>query len=56
MGMNTVWAFGDRKDILSKLGKPPYISGYLDYGGSAYGNLDDDAPQEEVAEWFDGGK
>ncbi|KHN94048.1 uncharacterized protein MAM_08057 [Metarhizium album ARSEF 1941] len=38
MGMNTVWAFGDRASILNKFPAPPFSAGYLDFGGSAYGN------------------
>ena len=52
MGMNTVWAFGGREDILEKLGDPPYVKGYLEYGGSAYGDPDEDEPWAEVNEWF----
>ncbi|KAI1139100.1 putative multicopper oxidase [Hypoxylon sp. FL0543] len=37
MGMQTVWVFGDALTILREI-PPPYISGYLDYGGNAYGN------------------
>ncbi|KAI4859801.1 putative multicopper oxidase [Hypoxylon rubiginosum] len=37
MGMQTVWVFGDAATILREI-PPPYISGYLEYGGSAYGN------------------
>ena len=36
MGMQTVWIFGDTKDIL-KVPKPE-VEGYLTYGGNAYGN------------------
>lgn len=37
MGMQTVWVIGDAKQIADQ--KPePYVSGYLEYGGSAYGN------------------
>lgn len=54
MGMNTVWAFGERDDILEKLGDPPYVKGYLEYGGSAYGDPDEDEPRAEVNEWFGG--
>jgi L-ascorbate oxidase len=36
MGMQTVFTFGDREDILAKTGKVD--DGYLTYGGSAYGN------------------
>ncbi|KAI0379352.1 putative multicopper oxidase [Hypomontagnella monticulosa] len=37
MGMQTVWVFGDALTILREI-PPPYISGYLEYGGDAYGN------------------
>jgi len=36
MGMQTVWVFGDAKDILAV--PRPEVSGYLSFGGSAYGN------------------
>ncbi|KAL4865120.1 hypothetical protein BDV12DRAFT_188377 [Aspergillus spectabilis] len=36
MGMQTVFTFGDRDDILAQSG--PVSEGYLTYGGSAYGN------------------
>ncbi|KAL2819622.1 Cupredoxin [Aspergillus cavernicola] len=36
MGMQTVFTFGDREDILAQSG--PVDGGYLTYGGSAYGN------------------
>lgn len=38
MGMATVWVFGDADDILTKFPTLPFTQGYLDYGGSAYGN------------------
>jgi L-ascorbate oxidase len=37
VGMQTVWSFGDAVDITSKWPEP-YVSGYLQYGGDAYGN------------------
>ncbi|KAI1816983.1 L-ascorbate oxidase [Poronia punctata] len=37
MGMQTAWVFGDAASILRKIPEP-YIEGYLNYGGSAYGN------------------
>jgi hypothetical protein len=37
MGMNTVWSFGDAVNIAGQYPEP-YVSGYLEYGGSAYGN------------------
>ncbi|KAI1398656.1 putative multicopper oxidase [Hypoxylon fuscum] len=36
-GMQTVWVFGDAATILREI-PPPYINGYLEYGGNAYGN------------------
>ncbi|KAL4746345.1 hypothetical protein BDW72DRAFT_207440 [Aspergillus terricola var. indicus] len=36
MGMQTVFTFGDREEILAKTGQVD--DGYLTYGGSAYGN------------------
>ena len=36
MGMQTVWVFGDTAEVLA-LPKPE-VTGYLTYGGSAYGN------------------
>ena len=53
MGMNTVWVFGDKDNILRKLGQPPYVKGYLEYGGDAYGDFDEeDMPHVEVNEHF----
>ncbi|KJZ77661.1 hypothetical protein HIM_02838 [Hirsutella minnesotensis 3608] len=40
MGMNTVWVFGDAPAIMQKFMAAPYTQGYLDFGGSAYGNGD----------------
>ena len=37
MGMQTAWVFGNASEIINRAPQP-YISGYLDYGGSAYGN------------------
>jgi L-ascorbate oxidase len=37
MGMQTAWVFGDAVDIIGRA-PLPYVEGYLDYGGSAYGN------------------
>lgn len=34
--MQSVWVIGNASEILKI--PPPYIRGYLDYGGSAYGN------------------
>ncbi|POR34815.1 L-ascorbate oxidase [Tolypocladium paradoxum] len=38
MGMNTVWVFGDGASIRQKFPVLPYTQGYLEFGGSAYGN------------------
>lgn len=38
MGMQTVWVFGDAEEVLSRFPDPPYVDGYLNYGGDAYGN------------------
>jgi L-ascorbate oxidase len=35
--MQTVWSFGDAIDIIGR-NPEPYVTGYLQYGGSAYGN------------------
>jgi len=35
--MQTVWSFGDAVQIAGQWPEP-YITGYLEYGGSAYGN------------------
>ncbi|KAL4807470.1 Cupredoxin [Aspergillus unguis] len=40
MGMQTVFTFGGREDILGQSG--PVDDGYLTYGGSAYGNAERD--------------
>ncbi|KAG9253995.1 multicopper oxidase-domain-containing protein [Emericellopsis atlantica] len=53
MGMNTVWVFGEREDVLKALGEPPYVSGYLEYGGDAYGDGEDEEPLVQVHEYFD---
>ncbi|ORY60851.1 L-ascorbate oxidase [Pseudomassariella vexata] len=37
MGMQTVWVFGNATDILTEIPQP-YLDGYLEFGGSAYGN------------------
>ncbi|ETS84437.1 hypothetical protein PFICI_02462 [Pestalotiopsis fici W106-1] len=36
MGMQTVWVMGNASEIT--VNSEPYVKGYLDYGGSAYGN------------------
>lgn len=38
MGMATVWVFGETSSILNKFPAIPYTQGYVEYGGSAYGN------------------
>lgn len=52
MGMNTVWVFGDASDILKKFPETPFVEGYLQYGGSAYGNATVDPM---VNHWFGSG-
>ncbi|KLU82842.1 L-ascorbate oxidase [Magnaporthiopsis poae ATCC 64411] len=37
MGMQTVWVFGDAPQIKARFPQQPYVEGYLNYGGSAYG-------------------
>ncbi|KAI0018889.1 L-ascorbate oxidase [Xylariomycetidae sp. FL0641] len=37
MGMQSVWVFGDAASMLREIPEP-YIQGYLDAGGDAYGN------------------
>jgi L-ascorbate oxidase len=32
-----VWVFGNATDIVTEIPEP-YVSGYTEYGGSAYGN------------------
>ncbi|KAH9905689.1 L-ascorbate oxidase [Xylariomycetidae sp. FL2044] len=49
MGMQTVWVFGDAASILKEIPQP-YIDGYLDYGGDAYGN---DTYDPLVMEYFE---
>ncbi|KAI1610679.1 L-ascorbate oxidase [Exophiala viscosa] len=38
MGMQTVWVFGNTSSILAKFPTQPYVNGYLNYGGDAFGN------------------
>lgn len=38
LGMQTVWVFGNASSILAKFPNPPFVNGYLDFGGDAYGN------------------
>ncbi|KAK6332886.1 hypothetical protein TWF696_002905 [Orbilia brochopaga] len=37
MGMQTVWVFGNASEIVGRA-PLPYVAGYLEFGGSAYGN------------------
>ncbi|TGJ84625.1 hypothetical protein E0Z10_g4152 [Xylaria hypoxylon] len=50
MGMQTAWVFGDALSMLREIPEP-YIAGYLDYGGSAYGN---DSYDPLVLTYYDG--
>ncbi|KAI1193777.1 L-ascorbate oxidase [Nemania serpens] len=50
MGMQTAWVFGDALSILREIPEP-YIAGYLNYGGSAYGN---DSYDPLVLTYYDG--
>lgn len=36
MGMQTVWVMGNSTQITAH--SEPYVQGYLDFGGNAYGN------------------
>lgn len=38
MGSQTVWVFGDAPSILEQFPVQPYVDGYLNYGGDAFGN------------------
>ncbi|KAH7324905.1 Cupredoxin [Stachybotrys elegans] len=49
MGMQTVWVFGDGDELATHIPQP-YIEGYLEFGGSAYGN---DTYDPLVMHWFD---
>lgn len=49
MGMNTVWVFGETTDIFRKFSAPPYVEGYLDFGGDAVGNS---SSHPSVNHWF----
>ena len=49
MGMNTVWIFGTATDLKSKFPDLPFVQGYLQYGGAAYGN---DEPNPVVHHFF----
>ncbi|KAK2616566.1 Multicopper oxidase aurL2 [Conoideocrella luteorostrata] len=40
MGMNTIWMFGDAAALRKKFPAAPYLEGYLNFGGSAYGGHD----------------
>ena len=46
--MQTAWVFGDAADITGPWPEP-YVAGYLEYGGSAYGNATYDPL---VNHWF----
>ncbi|KAH7038265.1 L-ascorbate oxidase [Microdochium trichocladiopsis] len=48
MGMQTVWVFGNAAQIIREIPEP-YVTGYLTYGGSAYGNATYDPL---VVPWF----
>ncbi|KAF3932147.1 Laccase-14 [Dactylellina cionopaga] len=37
MGMQTVWVFGNTSEVTGRVPQP-YVNGYLEFGGSAYGN------------------
>ncbi|TVY13400.1 Multicopper oxidase aurL2 [Lachnellula arida] len=37
MGMQTLWVMGNKTEVLGKVGYPD-VAGYLQYGGSVYGN------------------
>jgi L-ascorbate oxidase len=37
MGMNTVWVFGNAEQIRRRVPQP-YVAGYLEFDGNAYGN------------------
>lgn len=50
IGMQTAWVFGDALSILREIPEP-YIAGYLNYGGSAYGN---DSYDPLVLTYYDG--
>lgn len=62
-GMQSVWSFGDAADILKRY-PDPYVSGYLDFGGDAYGNATfdpvvnkyfPDNPEGKTCKNWDGG-
>ena len=36
--MQTVWVFGNASSILARFPEVPFVNGYLNYGGDAYGN------------------
>ena len=50
--MNTVWVVGNYTELTEIWPKPPYISGFLQYGGSAYGN---ETYDPRVLHYFDEG-
>lgn len=49
MGMQTVWVMGNAAEITRHT--EPFVKGYLEYGGSAYGNASYDPL---VYHYFDG--
>jgi hypothetical protein len=38
MGMATAWVIGNATELQAVWPTPPYVDGYLAFGGSAYGN------------------
>lgn len=49
LGMQTVWVMGNATEITG--GVPPaLVEGYLEFGGSAYGNA---THEPVVGHWFD---
>lgn len=48
MGMSTVWVFGTAQQISDRVPQP-YVSGYLEFDGSAYGR---ESGFPEVAHFF----
>ncbi|KAJ6258870.1 Laccase-4 [Drechslerella dactyloides] len=52
MGMQTVWVFGNASEIVGRA-PAPYVAGYLEFGGSAYGNASyDPLPPDELVSNF----
>lgn len=55
MGMQTVWVFGNGTDIMGKV-PYPQVEGYLEYGGSAFGNQTNDPVMvafQEAETWIE---